>query len=175
MQAGVKNTKSDAANVLSWQRLFEKHAGYRALPDEYGQPFQSYRAFCEASEPWGLGYDPDVLAQVLEERKTAQARAAAAVPLAAHGEIGNGRSRDSVSISKGKRDADYLASRIKRDHPQIHARMIAGEFTSVRAAAIEAGIVKVPSTLEKLNRSWDVASPDDRAAFLARIAHEVPS
>ena len=42
-------------------------------------------------------------------------------------------------------------------------------------AAIEAGYRKVPSQLDKLNKAWDAASPDDRAAFLARIANEVPA
>jgi hypothetical protein len=35
-----------------------------------------------------------------------------------------------------------LAGRIARDHPEILARMKTGEFRSVRAAALEAGIVK---------------------------------
>lgn len=38
--------------------------------------------------------------------------------------------------------AEYLARRIKRDHPEIHERMKAGEFSSVRAAALEARIVR---------------------------------
>ncbi len=51
--------------------------------------------------------------------------------------------------------------------------MKAGEYKSVRAAAIEAGIIKVPTALDKLNRAWDAATEDERAAFLARIADEV--
>lgn len=41
----------------------------------------------------------------------------------------------------GNRSA-YLASRIKRDYPGIFARMEAGEFKSVRSAAVAAGIVQ---------------------------------
>ena len=37
---------------------------------------------------------------------------------------------------------DYLLARLRRDHPAILSRLEAGEFRSVRAAAIEAGIVK---------------------------------
>ena len=37
---------------------------------------------------------------------------------------------------------DYLTARLARDHPGILERMKAGEFKSVRAAALEAGIVK---------------------------------
>lgn len=38
--------------------------------------------------------------------------------------------------------AGYLTRRIARHHPEILERMRAGEFTSVRQAALEAGIVK---------------------------------
>jgi hypothetical protein len=41
-----------------------------------------------------------------------------------------------------ERGASYLARRLQRDHPAIFARLEAGEFPSVRAAAREAGIVK---------------------------------
>jgi hypothetical protein len=136
LQSGIRETKSDAASVLSWRRLFEKHAGYRVLPDADGQPFQSYRAFCEAQPPRGLGYDPDVLAQILEERKTAQQRATTAAPMRLPGRPPS-ENKGSVSTFSGKRDADYLAARIKRDHPAIHERMKAGDYPSVRAAAID--------------------------------------
>ena len=36
----------------------------------------------------------------------------------------------------------YLASRIRRDHPDIARRVEAGEFLSIRSAALAAGIVK---------------------------------
>jgi hypothetical protein len=48
--------------------------------------------------------------------------------------------------------------------------MTAGEFKSVRAAAKEAGIVKDPTALEKLQRAWRAASGHERAAFLDWIA-----
>jgi hypothetical protein len=44
-------------------------------------------------------------------------------------------------------NADYLAARIARDNPEIHERMKAGEFKSVRQAALEAGLVKPTVTL----------------------------
>ena len=42
---------------------------------------------------------------------------------------------DTTLIGR-KRDADYLTARIARDHPEILSRMKAGEFKSVRAAAL---------------------------------------
>jgi hypothetical protein len=47
----------------------------------------------------------------------------------------------NVPLVRGN-DADYLTRRIARDRPDILERMKAGEFTSVRAAALEAGIRK---------------------------------
>jgi hypothetical protein len=41
----------------------------------------------------------------------------------------------------GRRDAAYFTARIARDRPDLLERMKAGEFTSVRRAAIEAGLV----------------------------------
>lgn len=48
---------------------------------------------------------------------------------------------DNCKTPEHGNSADYLTARIARDHPAILERMKAGEFRSVRAAAIEAGIV----------------------------------
>jgi len=46
--------------------------------------------------------------------------------------------------------ADYLTARIARDDPQVYADMLKGKYKSVRAAAIDAGIVAVgmPTIIE---------------------------
>jgi len=77
-------------------------------------------------------------------------RAEAAEPLAPHGAIGRGRgNRDDNVTSKRGNQADYLTSRIARDRPDILERMKDGEFSSVRQAAIAAGIVKVKTPAEQ--------------------------
>lgn len=45
-------------------------------------------------------------------------------------------------FTKGQNNTDYLTRRIARDRPDILERMKAGEFTSVRQAALAAKIVK---------------------------------
>ena len=65
-------------------------------------------------------------------------------PLRAHGRPRAGDeeyNRTDRPIIQGE-TSSYLTCRIARDHPKILARMKRGEFKSVRAAAIEAGIVK---------------------------------
>jgi len=167
LQSAIHDRESDTLTLKRFLRLMEEHEGYKALTDAHGQTFRSYRAFCEARHPIGLGYDPEMLQLVIAERKTAQARATDAVPLAVPGEIGNGRSRGVIGMStRGSNNADYLASRIKRDHPDIHNRMKDGKYKSVRAAAIDAGIVKIPTALDQLRKAWAKASADERATFL---------
>ena len=76
---------------------------------------------------------------------------AKAQPLAAHGEIGNGRedkSRRSDRTSTRGETQSYLLRRIARDQPQLLDQIGPDkEFRSVRAAAIEAGIIKPVPTV----------------------------
>jgi|GEM_PF-1781432 len=179
LQSAIHDRESDTLTLKRFLRLMEQHEGYKALTDARGRPFRSYRAFCEARHPIGLGYDPEVLQLVIDERKEAKERAAQPKKLLNVGpptkeEHLNNPAHNRV-IQYGSTNADYLTARIARDHPDILERMKAGEYKSVRAAAIDAGIVKVPTTLEKLNRAWEMASPEDQAAFLARIRAEVTS
>jgi len=83
--------------------------------------------------------------------------AKAAQPLAKHGgaraqpDLPDGKQGSNTTLNG--RGADYLAARIKRDHPAIAADMEAGKFRSVRAAAKAAGIVRELSNLEKAMRA----------------------
>lgn len=47
-----------------------------------------------------------------------------------------------------KRDSAYWLARLERDHPSIHARLLAGAIPSVRAACAEAGLIRLPSRLD---------------------------
>jgi DNA adenine methylase len=111
---------------------------------------------------------------IVPKRKTIQRRAENPIGLAQHGEIGNGRSRVDIinSKTKGGTDPEYLTARIARDHPDILDRMKAGEYASVRRAAIDAGIVKEPTRLERLQKLWTKATDDERAQFLEWMGEE---
>ena len=57
---------------------------------------------------------------------------------------------DNNQTLKGGTDPEYLTSRIARDRPDILERMKQGEFRSVRAAGIEAGVTgPIPSSLAR--------------------------
>ncbi len=62
---------------------------------------------------------------------------------------GNGIKRDNIPLDNNRgTSAAHLTARIARDAPAVHERMKAGEFPSVRAAAIEAGVVKPPDPIK---------------------------
>jgi hypothetical protein len=62
----------------------------------------------------------------------------------------------------------YRQRRLKADHPDLWAQVEAGE-KSTHAAAIEAGIVKVPSVLDQLRKLWAKASEADRRTFMDEV------
>jgi hypothetical protein len=68
--------------------------------------------------------------------------------------------------------ADYLTARIARDRPDVLERMKAGEFPSVRQAAIAAGIVKVKSPLDWLKHHWAKATKQQQSAFLTWVGEQ---
>ena len=113
------------------------------------------------------GLDLDEIAN--REHKTMLAKKT----LAKHGEIGGGHSRDDIVRSAYGNSSAYLAARLARDHPALSARTLLPKtdmlHLSIRGAAIEAGIVKVPDGLKALRRAWDKASPEERDAFLQAI------
>lgn len=73
-----------------------------------------------------------------------------------------------------KRDSAYWLARLERDHPDIHARLLAGEFTSVRAASAAAGLIRLPTRLDALKREWAKASPAERAEFVSWAEGRLP-
>jgi hypothetical protein len=88
---------------------------------------------------------------------------AKAQPLAAHGEIGNGRkdeSRgDNITSTERGTSQTYLLRRIARDHPQLLDQIGPGsEFRSARSAAIAAGIIKPVPTIRLVDDPVKVAA-----------------
>lgn len=87
--------------------------------------------------------NPTVQEAVAAARAVAE-RANETKPINGHGGDRKSDDRDQGSHRTLKRgdNADYYTARIARDRPDILERMKRGEFQSVHAAAVEAGIVK---------------------------------
>jgi hypothetical protein len=66
----------------------------------------------------------------------------------------------------GKRGAAYYRARLRRDHPTIFADLSSGKFVSVREAAAAAGLIRLPTRLDALEREWTGATEPQRIAFL---------
>ena len=64
----------------------------------------------------------------------------------------------------------YRQRRLKADHPGLWAEVEAGT-KSTHAAAIAAGIVKVPSVLDQLRKLWAKATDADRRTFMDEVSH----
>jgi hypothetical protein len=72
-------------------------------------------------------------------------------------------------------NAAYLRARLERERPDIAAALARGEYASARAAAIAAGIVKVPTLLERVRRLYVRLNDAQRKAFRAWIESEAAS
>jgi hypothetical protein len=146
LQASLNAFPGSTQHLSNLRDLMREHKGYRHLTDHRDRPFATYAAFCKEPQPYGLGYDPEVIDRLANEgaRRTPEERTENPPTLF---DVGHNQHSESgcnditPSIQRGT-DADYLVARLKRDFPAIFARMEAGEFRSVRAAALEAGIIK---------------------------------
>jgi hypothetical protein len=164
MQDAVRKEANTVISFTTEMGRFVELLGWNLLTDEDGQPFQSFRTFARAKNPHGLGCSEQQLAvMVRRTQKTVADSALEAKAIAKNGEVGNGRSRCSDTTATFGRGADYLTARIKRDRPDILERMKAGEFSSVRQAAKEAGIVR-----ERISIALDPVNPVKIAETLFR-------
>ena len=77
-------------------------------------------------------------------------------------------------MAKAFRDSAYWQGRLEREHPEIAERLRSGEIPSVRAAAIEAGLIRERKPLDDLRRAWAKAARGGRRAFLAEVGAMAP-
>lgn len=158
LQRLMKDAESDAIQLEFTRDAMIQHEGWRVLDDAAGRPFSSFEAFCSAKKPFGLGYNRDFIDRIISDRKAKTAQEHATQEAAGQGrmildsgpptkeEQANRNQITDKPIPRGT-DPGYLTARIARDRPDILERMQAGEFPSVRAAALEAGIVKPTATV----------------------------
>lgn len=99
------------------------------------------------------------------------------VVLGAHGDEtrfkGNPVQDVNHSLEHGTGNKAYTLARLKRSHPDILEALQRGEFPSVRQAAIAAGIVKVPTPLEKAVKAYEKLSDDERKEFLNHVRPQI--
>lgn len=74
-----------------------------------------------------------------------------------------------------RRASNYYLARLQVDFPLVHADYVAGKYSSVRAAAVAAGLRKETTRLTALKTNWQKASPAERAQFLAFVGAGPPT
>lgn len=95
-----------------------------------------------------------------------------AEPLREFGERGPGRGHTEHGTKQPRPTGmtkAYLVGRIARDHPDILERMKAGEFSTVRQAAIAAGIRQNPTRLAHFQKLWRNATDEEREAIAVHV------
>ena len=133
-----KQTWEDAENYAVWEKV------------PYDNPYGSKERMLKALD---VGDIPAAKARVMEKAMTA-------TPLGEHGT--NQHSEGVARVASSRRNrSDYLTARIARDRPDIWERMRQGEFSSVAAAAREAGIA-LPKPRRSVSLGDDVGRVADR-------------
>ena len=132
---------------------YDSFAAY--FEDRVKRPFQSF-AEMESTYHYAQKYAPDLLKKAFSIARDTKDRATQGAKAIAQAikdglTLNEGRgpltqeqasNRDVITIRDGHggTGAEYLMRRIARDRPDILDRTAAGEFPSIRAAAIEAGV-----------------------------------
>lgn len=162
------NLELDAGYFARMVQDVQKYQAWRVIG------FRSFEDFCEAKLGKTINEVTQIVSGVralqsqgreglISEVEATQAALEFAPPLQPTGRPKKGSQRPP--LQKGSNSRDRLAARLKRDHPDIVKRIQAGEFKSIRAAAIAAGIVKVKTPLDQLKHWWTKANPKERKEF----------
>lgn len=188
-------TDSECSSLKWGLRSFKQDERYKQLTDRVGKQFKSWDQYVEYPEPWGLGMPADIAQTVIEERDErrlvgdllGRGQKLAADPevkalaneeqtkaIGREGGKKGGRGHknpvDNIKgVSKGGTGAIYLVRRLKRDAPDIAKALARGEYPSVRAAAIAAGILTPPTTLEKILKLLPKLTATERRQLRARL------
>ena len=122
-------TWADAEEYQIWEKI------------PYESPYGSKEAMLEQL----------AIGDELQARARTSEQAVIAIPLRRNGGARKKGEQSNPSMADRKygNNAAYYTARIARDRPDILERMIRGEFSSVRAAAKEAGIYRNPQPRAK--------------------------
>jgi hypothetical protein len=164
---------------------------WERLADVKGVLFAGrFRAFVEARPPFGLGYDPDQLREVIklrhphesvervavrmdEMRAAVETELLAGICKAPDRGAGRPNARDTrINPSRESDGVERVVARLKRDDPELAEQVVRGEITP-NAAARKKGWRRariVVSTPERTAKSLQKhMPPEDFAQFAAEI------
>ena len=120
--------------------------------------FEDFDAYLQAT----IGKDRKQAARRFEAEATKQGKRADFDAASKSSQAGRARENEVGIVTQR-----YL-DRLARDRPDLLERVNAGELKP-RTAARLAGIVKVPTRLDRLRRVWALASREEKAAFAGDV------
>ena len=127
-------TEFEVSNLKFSLLSMKEHEGWKQLPDQSGEPFQTWEDFCQYREPFGLGMRVEVVAAIMAERDGRRLLGdviASVPPLGKHGGDRKGEQGSHRTLKRGE-TSSYLAQRLNRDRPDIAAAVERGEYTSIQ-------------------------------------------
>jgi hypothetical protein len=147
----LESKSFDAKHVADELKLIEQHRHWEVLG------FKDADAYLKA--------EVGVTLKALKRRLAQDLAADPAVPKLQDGpgHPMSGSNYANGIKGTGSNNAAYLVRRLKRDHPEIAEALARGEFTSARAAAIAAGIIKPKTAFEQIMRLLPKLTADERA------------
>lgn len=191
----VQKLVSDGKAVVDLPRTLdeiEKHDLWRQWATATGKPFKSFVEAVSAKQPYGLGigqYHGWLTAIQTYELCSGYNRVRELLrPLIAHevrpvSEHGGSREQvDNVKLTSGGNSTEYLLGRMKREaanDPKVAAAFQGwqdGKHSSVRSAAIAAGIIKVADSdrdrcpVARIKMYWKRASKRQREELIAWLS-----
>jgi len=138
----TRDTIQRCESVLQEQEARKARA--IALSDTTSNPTKGRPAKIDPNEVYRLRDEGLTQKQIAEKLGCSKSRVERILkrgrPLCYHGNIKADNTSESTP-SRGN-TSKYLAARLARDYPEVVEQVKAGEFPSVRAAAVAAGIVK---------------------------------
>jgi hypothetical protein len=180
----VREADSDCRVIMDYYQQIMEGGYWKDLADSEEQYFMEY---CKKPKAWFEAIRDKLLTLPKSEKLTSgQFDASRAVALAENpkplnetpGATGLNQhstpeDRESYynhnnnsKLSRQGTDPEYLAARLARDHPEILERVKAGEFPSMRAAAVAAGIVKP-------RKQFTVGHSTDPQDFAIKLSDEL--
>jgi hypothetical protein len=177
----VRKSETTLQYFQTYLRLLDEEKGYRQLEDPSGQPFASLAAFCGSQPPYGLGYDPDILAAIqAETRDMLLGEKVRELQGVAYPERGRGDKIGKLPILsqavRAQQNGISLRTQKKLDHLTGHRPDLLHEVRQGNLsidAAYQRAKGKIPeSPLEALLCAWRRVSKKDRVRFVRDMLTE---
>lgn len=161
---------------------------YKEMTDRDGNPFTSFKQFCEYTLPHGMELRWDVLMKISERtpyREIILAQEVLDEPLAEHGEIGKHRANLRADVVRSEvtqhgNSQSYLLRRLARDGAEDASKaelfkQVTKGTISAHKAALEAGYRTKKTPLEQAKMIITKLTWDDMEAVLEFLAKRLKS